>query len=85
VALGQIANELRFLSGHFPHRLISQNLSRKRDCFLLKEKFNLKKYINPETDPVHWDLLTGLSELAISLRSLQEKIERNEQHVKQQR
>ena len=24
-----------------------------------------KKYINPETDPVHWDLLNGLSELAM--------------------
>jgi hypothetical protein len=44
-----------------------------------------KKYINPETDPVHWDLLNGLSELAMSLRSLEEKIERIEQHVKQQR
>jgi len=40
-----------------------------------------KKYINPETDPVHWDLLNGLSELAMSLQSLEEEIERIEQHL----
>jgi hypothetical protein len=38
VASGQIAKELQFLLGYFAHRLICQNLSRKRDCFLLKEK-----------------------------------------------
>jgi hypothetical protein len=42
------------------------------------------KYINPETDPLHWDLLSGLSELAMSLRALEEKIERIEQHLKHQ-
>jgi hypothetical protein len=30
-------------NGHFPHRLISQNLSRRRDCFLLKRKIQRKK------------------------------------------
>ena len=51
-----------------------------------KEIFDdAKKYINPETDPVHWDLLNGLSELAMSLRFLEEKIDRIEQHLKQRR
>jgi hypothetical protein len=34
-----------------------------------------KLYINPQTDPVMWDVVNGLSELAESIRSLHAEID----------
>jgi ATP/maltotriose-dependent transcriptional regulator MalT len=47
VQQGQISNELRFYLSHFPHRLTSQDLSRKRSSLLLKQKSNWRRITLP--------------------------------------
>ncbi len=34
-----------------------------------------KQYINPQSDPVNWDLINGLSELAEAIRALHSDVD----------
>jgi len=42
-----------------------------------------KRYINPQEDPIQWDMVNGLSALAQAVRSLHAELQQLQNDVKQ--
>jgi hypothetical protein len=52
--------------------------------FRAKQIFDdAKQYINSQQDPVTWDLINGLSEMAQTLGGLEDKVDHLDQRLRQ--